>query len=167
MKDELKYILGVDPGNQGALALYEPESKRIELFDMPTRAAGRGKYARDVDGYQLGVLIDSLKIKIACAWVEQVSSRPRQGGMFAFGTSYGRVLGVLEANLIPIRLVPASKWKPALGLRGAEKSMSIALAATMFPSIADQLLRKKDDGRAEALLISYYGSKSAQLTSAT
>lgn len=152
-------FLGVDPGNSGALALFEPEGHEIEIFDMPTLKAKRGKDARDIDGYALGMLVDSLKHRIKRAVVEQVSSRPRQAGQFVFGTGYGRVLGVIESNLIPLTLVPSSKWKPEMGLRGQEKSASIALAKQMFPHIADQLTRAKDDGRAEAVLIAYYGSK--------
>jgi crossover junction endodeoxyribonuclease RuvC len=156
-------ILGVDPGNKGALALFCPETHAVELFDMPVKRAARGKYAQDVDGYELAILVDSLKRRIARAVVEQVQSRPRQAGQFSFGTNYGRVLGVIESNLIPLTLVPSSKWKPAMGLRGADKAKSIALASTMFPSVADQLARAKDDGRAEALLIAYYGANSVQL----
>jgi crossover junction endodeoxyribonuclease RuvC len=103
--------------------------------------------------------VDSLKHRIKRAVVEQVSSRPRQQGQFTFGTGYGRVLGIIESNLIPLTLVPSSKWKPEMGLRGQEKSASIALAKQMFPHIASQLARAKDDGRAEAILIAYYGSK--------
>lgn len=159
MQSESYAVLGVDPGNKGALAMFWPQTHEIELFDMPVKSAARGKFAQDVDGYALAILVDSLKSRIGRAVVEQVQSRPRQSGQFTFGTNYGRVLGVIESNLIPLTLVPSSKWKPALGLRGAEKSDSIALAATMFPHIATQISRAKDDGRAEALLIAFYGSK--------
>lgn len=151
-------ILGVDPGNSGALVLFEPESREIEIFDMPTLKAKRGKDAKDVDGYSLAILVDSIKHRIKRAVVEQVHSRPRQAGQFTFGVGYGRVLGVIESNLIPIILVPSSKWKPEMGLRGADKAASIALAIQMFPHVASKLSRAKDDGRAEALLIAHYGS---------
>lgn len=148
----------MDPGNSGALVLFEPDGHAIEIFDMPTLKAKRGKDAKDIDGYTLAILIDSLKHRIKRAVVEQVQSRPRQSGQFTFGIGYGRVLGVIESNLIPIIHVPSSKWKPEMGLRGQEKSASIALAIQMFPHVASQLSRAKDDGRAEALLIAYYGS---------
>lgn len=160
-RDAPTEILGADPGSSGALALYNPATQAIEVFDMPTKRAARGKTAKDVDGYALGILIDGLKHRVIKAVVEQVSSRPRQGGQFTFGISYGRLLGALEANLIPVTHVPSSKWKPAMGLRGEGKGTSVALAVELFPALAAQLRRAKDDGRAEAALIAYYGAKLA------
>lgn len=150
-------IIGIDPGVSGAVALWDAPSGPY-VFDMPTLAAKRGKTALDVDA---GRLADFLPPRGA-AYVEQVQSRPRQAGQFAFGMNYGRVLGVLEALGIPIVHVPASKWKPAMGLRGADKATSVALAAELFPHLKDQLYGPRGaplDGRAEALLIAYYGSK--------
>jgi len=60
---------------------------------------------------------------------------------------------------IPVQTVPASTWKSDLCLTGPEmtKDDSRKLASTLFDSISSQLTRKKDHGRAEALLIAYWG----------
>lgn len=153
-------IIGIDPGVSGAVALVDASAV---VRDMPTTKASRGKSALDVHGHGLKLLLMSWSLgQSATAYVEQVQSRPRQAGQFAFGMNYGRVLGVLEALGIPIVHVPASKWKPAMGLRGENKATSVALAAQLFPHLKDQLYGPRGaplDGRAEALLIAYYGSK--------
>lgn len=155
----MSLIIGIDPGVSGAVAFVGDCSEWVA--DMPTVAAQRGKSALDVNGPQLFNML-CLYDSVATVYVEQVQSRPRQAGQFAFGVNYGRVLGVLEALGIQIVHVPASKWKPAMGLRGEDKATSVALAAQLFPHLKDQLYGPRGaplDGRAEALLIAYYGSK--------
>lgn len=156
-------IIGIDPGVSGAVAVLGGTYTDL-VIDMPVQVASRGKSALDVRAAELcGWLRPYTYAKHpTVAYVEQVQSRPRQAGQFAFGMNYGRVLGVLEALGIPIVHVPASKWKPAMGLRGADKAASVALAAELFPHLKDQLYGPRGaplDGRAEALLIAYYGSK--------
>lgn len=153
-------IIGIDPGVSGAVATLPLYRDCSTVADMPIKQASRGKAALDVDGQWLATMLDPF-VQFT-AYVEQVQSRPRQAGQFAFGMNYGRVLGVLEALGIPIVHVPASKWKPAMGLRGEDKATSVALAAELFPHLKDQLYGPRGaplDGRAEALLIAYYGSK--------
>ena len=153
-------IIGIDPGVSGAVAFIRDDDTAYVL-DMPTTRSQLGKTALDVNG---SLLFDALFLSDSrdVAYVEQVQSRPRQAGQFAFGVNYGRVLGVLEALGIQIVHVPASKWKPAMGLRGEDKATSVVLAAQLFPHLKDQLYGPRGaplDGRAEALLIAYYGSK--------
>ena len=45
-----------------------------------------------------------------------------------------------------------------MGLRGKPKAASRGMATELFPHIADQFRRVKDDGRAEAALIARYGA---------
>lgn len=151
-------IIGIDPGVSGAVAFIGDGTPYA--LDMPKTRAARGKSAFDVDGLKLATFLASCTNGVA--YVEQVQSRPRQAGQFAFGMNYGRVLGVLEALGIRTVHVPASKWKQAMGLRGEDKATSVALAAELFPHLKDQLYGSRGaglDGRAEALLLAYYGSK--------
>ena len=153
-------VLGIDPGVSGGVAFYIPGTNLADVFDMPVVKAKRGKTAMDVDAEALQLLIVGLRTPNR-AFVEQVQSRPRQGGQFQFGVNYGRVLGVLEAAGIPITHVSASKWKPAMGLRGEGKLMSVKLAEQLFPHLKPKLYGPRGaglDGRAEALLIAYYGA---------
>jgi crossover junction endodeoxyribonuclease RuvC len=154
-------VLGIDPGVHGALAWLDTDTRRIvRVIDMPTVKATRGKSAMDVDGRLFGGWVDAYHPHRAV--VEQVSSRPRQAGQFAFGTNYGRILGVLECLSIPIQHASPQKWKQEMGLRGQDKSMSVRLAVELFPTCARLFHGERGaglDGRAEAALLAYYGGK--------
>lgn len=163
-------VLGIDPGVSGAFAFYEPalppsHADAALVFDMPTLKASRGEQALDVDTKKFMDMVripQGMGIKLSHAVVESVTSRPRQAGQFRFGVNYGRVLGALEAAEIPIVHVSAQRWKQAVGLRGADKAMSVKLAAALFPQMVPHLYGPRGaglDGRAESLLIAYYGSK--------
>jgi crossover junction endodeoxyribonuclease RuvC len=162
-------VLGVDPGIHGAMAWYDTEDRYLFLADIPTVSAKRGKTAKDVDGTELANLLVTKFVnsqEVHTAFVEQVSSRPRQGGQFSFGVNYGRVLGVLEATGIPVVNASPQKWKQAMGLRTQDKGMSVRLAAELFPDYAHNFYGPRGaglDGRAEAALIAYWGSKQKEI----
>ena len=153
------FILGVDPGLGGALALYNvkrPESS--EVFSMPLAKGA-------LDSASLADLVASFTFHHSSihAAVENVHSRPRQAGAFNFGLSTGIIHGVLAAHGIPMTLISPSLWKVKMGLQrgpdepaSATKDRARELAAKLFPHLADQFKRKKDDGRAEALLLAVY-----------
>ena len=84
---------------------------------------------------------------------------PGQGvsSTFHFGESVGVVLGVLGALQMPIRMVTPAKWKKAAGLLGRDKDAARTMAIQHHPEIADQLTRKKDIGRADAVCIARFG----------
>ena len=70
----------------------------------------------------------------------------------------GILKGVIAALEIPYTLVTPQKWKKHFGL-SKEKDHSRLLATRLYPNMADKFIRKKDDGRAEAILIAKYGSE--------
>lgn len=148
--------LGVDPGTHGAIALYAPDLDFAAVEDMGTPNT-KGVSAKFVADLIRNIKTSAGPVTIE-AWVENVGSLPRQAGAFNFGLYTGIVHGALAALGIPFRLVAPIRWKQTLGLRGHDKNMSRKLAAQLFPQLADQLERVKDDGRAEALLIAWYGA---------
>lgn len=152
-------MLGIDPGLSGAFALFTPTTGALVVFDMPTFTLSRGgKAKRDPDATELARLVDAAG-PIAHAFVEQVGAMPGQGvsSVFAFGKVFGLALGILAANFIPLTMVAPVKWKRALGVP-AEKDGARARASQLLPAHAGLWSRRKDDGRAEAALIAYYGS---------
>ena len=153
-----KIILGFDPGQTGAIAAFDGE--RIEaVIDMPTMTRLHGK-GNQVDPYTLATaLIDLCAGREATAVLEAVSAMPGQGvtSTFHFGESVGVVLGVLGALQMPIRMVTPAKWKKAAGLLGRDKDAARTLAIQLHPEVADQLARKKDTGRADAVGIARFG----------
>jgi crossover junction endodeoxyribonuclease RuvC len=76
--------------------------------------------------------------------------------MFAFGESFGLAKGVLAGLKIPTSTVTPGKWKKALQLN-AGKDGSRAKAVQIWPEHAGEFKRVKDDGKAEACLIAYWG----------
>jgi Holliday junction resolvasome RuvABC endonuclease subunit len=143
-------VLGVDPGAvSGAYALIEqvngravpPIADDIPVVDRQVNAAEWSRIVRDLDP--------------DVAVVEQVGSMPKQGvaSTFKFGMGCGLIRGVLAGAGVPIISVTPAKWKKHFSLDSdAEKSR--ALAVRRFPTAP--LARKKDHGRAEALLMALW-----------
>lgn len=150
-----RLTIGVDVGLSGAIAILA-DGDFCDVADMPT--AGRGKAGRQcVNSAQLAAY---LREHVAAhpgasvlAAVEQVGAMPGQGvsSIFRFGQSYGCVLGVLAALRIPVVQVTPQVWKRAHGLIGADKDASRGIAIERYPDAP--LARKRDNGRADAILI--------------
>lgn len=158
-------ILGIDPGLSGALALYWPSSGVVAVRDMPVLETRRSdkRIKRSVDPYELARLIDEWSKDIGLVCLELVGVRPGEGavGAFSFGEGYGLVRGVCCANFLPVETVTPASWKRAMGVKG-DKDESRARASQLFPRSAGLWPRKKDDGRAESLLIAAYGARFLQ-----
>ena len=161
-----RLVIGIDPGQSGAVALLA-DGVPGGFIDMPTMARKAG--GNEIDAVTLAEQLRHAMYgghggAYRVAVLEAVSAMPKQGvtSTFRFGESFGVVKGVLGALRIPLVLVPAATWKRHLGLWGADKDYARTLAITRFPSMAEQLFRKKDVGRADALLIAHW----AELTEA-
>jgi len=151
-------ILGIDPGVNGAAALISETGRFLDVLDMPTVLANKSSNRQMVNAYELakqlrGWLLDSPAGLVAIT--ENVNAMPDQGvaSVFAFGKSYGIVLGVLAALGISTEVVAPSKWKGHYQL-GREKDGSRELAQRMWPDAPLGL--KKHHNRAEALLLARY-----------
>lgn len=154
----LRLTFGIDPGLSGAIATLV-DGEPGPIFDMPTRMVGDWN---EVDGAALAAWIRGIRMQHSGAYVsacvEQVGARPNDGGTsaFRFGESAGRIKAVLEVLGIPYtRAIPAV-WKRRFGLLKTEKDEARLLALRRFPSVAEELKRKKDGGRADALLIALW-----------
>lgn len=151
-------IIGIDPGQTGAIACMEGHNI-IHLHDMPTMGRSHGK-GQEVDPYALtSILMEMKDGKQATVYLEQVSAMPGNGGtsMFHFGESVGVILGVCGALQIPVIRIRPQHWKKQAGILGKDKDAARGLAIQQHPEISDMLTRKKDCGRADAILIAKYG----------
>lgn len=85
--------------------------------------------------------------------VEAVHAMPKQGvsSSFKFGMSYGAALCLAQRFLEQWELVQPRVWKRDMGLT-ADKTDSLNMARQKWPEAP--LKRVKDNGRAEALLLS-------------
>jgi hypothetical protein len=67
----------------------------------------------------------------------------------------------LAAFAVPCVEVTAAEWKPAAGIApGSDKERLRQIALRRWPDQAKHLRRKRDRGRAEAMLIAAYGAGS-------
>lgn len=151
--------IGIDPGQTGAIAICD-DGVIVDVHDMPVMARAHGS-GQEVNTVELAEMLAEVKrfaeVPI-CAKIEAVSAMPGQGGssMFRFGESFGAVKGVVSALGIPYQLITPQRWKKHYGLIGKEKDASRTLAITRFTEIGKKLSRKKDHGRADAVLIAAY-----------
>ena len=150
----MNYVIGVDPGLDGAIALIRGSS--VQVWDCPWVKAKKGREFDVAQMAEIVAVIDSLVAGNAVASViERGIAMPKQ----ASNTTYkqGRGQGIWEGLLaqagFAFELITPQSWKKSMGLSGQPKDASRAKAAALYPSIREQLKRKKDDGRAEAVLI--------------
>lgn len=153
-------VVGIDPGNTGAIALIE-DGKLLWVHDMPTMAVLSGRTKKNRIAPATVAYLLSNATDVDKAYVEEVHAMPKQGvsSSFAFGQGYGIVLGVLAALKFPTEKIRPPVWRKISGVRG-DKSAARHRASELFPEAASQFARAKDDGRAEAALIAYAGYKS-------
>lgn len=151
-------IIGIDPGLTGAVSVINPSGGLVNIFDMPISAKTNGK-GNQINAGELSDFIDSADNKylspITEAVIERVHAMPGQGvtSVFSFGRSLGVVEGILASKDIPIRWVTPQKWKKSFGLIGKDKDAARTLVIEKFPEKRELFKRKKDIGRADAVLI--------------
>lgn len=144
----MKY-LGIDPGFSGAWGMIDHHGNYVACGDMPhdgntiKTSVMFAEISQARDGDDLEVCI------------EAVHAMPKQGvsSTFKFGVSYGCMLALADRLSSPTHLVTPQKWKKDLGL-SRDKEDSLRMARLLFPNAP--LARKKDNGRAEALLLASY-----------
>lgn len=158
MKASRKYIMGVDPGLTGAIALMElSTADLVSVHDIPTLQL---KKKKKIDVYSLVQLLDSMSQDTQVAVVEEVTASPQMGVVSAFNFGFGTGLlhAAIASSFMTIKTIKPSIWKPALGLN-RDKNKSRERAIKLWPKQAHLFARKKDDGRAEAALLAWFGAK--------
>ncbi|XP_047939003.1 Holliday junction resolvase MOC1, chloroplastic [Salvia hispanica] len=159
---DTRWVIGVDPDLSGALAVLKPDNS-AQVYDSPHLKVLVGNRVRKrLDLKSIIQLLQKVDAPIGTtAYIEQSIPYPQDGkqGWWSGGFGYGLWLGVLVASGYSVVPVPASVWKNGFKLTGSRSSKdeSRELATTLFPSMSPLLKRKKDHGRAEALLIAAHG----------
>lgn len=156
-------VLGIDPGLSGGWSVLADDGQIIDAGNFPTRIVKKnGKQSTQLDGRALASQLYSMGA--TDAFVEVVSSRPRQAGQFQFGVNCGLVHGILHAHGTPFEMVAPASWKAVYGIKRMEdetkrdkKNEARQIASDLYPKHADKFARVKDDGVAEATLIALYG----------
>ena len=153
-------IIGIDPGISGSICFFQ-DGEIKDVVEMPTMTEGK-KNKKQVNGSQIFneineriKKIDKKNIKVV---IEQVSAMPGQGvtSMFNFGQSFGVLKGICSAMQLSVYFVRPAKWKKYFNLINSEKDASRTKAIEVFPYISQQLSKKKDANKADAILISSF-----------
>lgn len=153
-------FVGIDPGLSGAVGAIIGD--RAFVWDFPTYKTKIGKSLRTrIDEDQLQALAFRVaRLGPVVAMIERVQGMRDDDGSrhtaYTFGEVTGQIRQSFVAAKVPRASVPPATWKLRLGLRGQPKDASRALACRLFPSSAHLFARRKDDGRAEAVLIAHY-----------
>lgn len=147
-----KYVVGIDPGARGAIAIVDKKTKEVvSLIDMPTEdeeyvsliCTNEDTWRESRDSFDV--------------YLESVHALPRQSTVagFTFGKNVGKAELLSISYNKEVTKVSPQRWKKYFNLN-RDKKESVYLARKLFPSVSDKLLVSKD-GRAEALLLAYYG----------
>ena len=153
-------IIGIDPGISGSICFFQ-DGKIVDVVEMQTMTEGK-KNKKQVNGSQIfneiSEKIEKLDKKEIKVVIEQVSAMPGQGvtSMFNFGQSFGILKGICSAMQLPMYFVRPAKWKKYFNLINSEKDASRTRAIEVFPYFSDQLSRKKDSNKANAILIASF-----------
>jgi crossover junction endodeoxyribonuclease RuvC len=149
-------VLGLDPGVTGAFAMLGDTAL---VGDLPVFAAQHGRSAKvraELDLHSFRGLLAGYEIEHA--FIERVAARPGQGtvSMFRFGEAAGAIYGLVVGFGLPVTFITPQRWQKHHGI-GASPDAARQRAVQLYPVIAPQLARKRDQHRADALLLAVYG----------
>ena len=154
-------VFGIDPGVSGALSIYV-HKKLKEAIDMPTMSEGK-KNKKQINAAQLALEIKKRidGFQDVAVVIEHVTAMPGQGvtSMFNFGQTFGAIKGICAALDLPIFFVRPSKWKKHFELINSSKDSSRTKAIEMYPKLSNQLAKKKDVNKSDAILIARFFSE--------
>lgn len=157
----MNYI-GIDPGLDGGLAYISLDAV---VYSTPTITRTKAKGTkREYNIQAMRELLQRIKnqTSVVTCYLESVHAMPGQGvtSMFSMGQGFGIWQGLLAGLQISFELVTPQRWKGVmLDGTGKDKEASRLTALRMFPILSEDLALKKDEGKAEALLIAAYGKR--------
>ncbi len=169
-------VVGIDPGKEGALALYDSDWESLDVWDLPTykkRIGGAkgtkgSKEREEFDKEALIALFNGFE-RIDLVVLEQVGQRPTSGapgqrraqtGMFEMGRGFGHLEMLIAVKNFRVEPVRPQIWKRAMGAP-AEKKESCYRADQLLPDFKTLWRGPRGggiDGRAEAAMLALYGA---------
>ena len=151
-------VAGIDPGTTGAVAWVDSVGLAA-VVDLPTGPHGIDPVALQEQLQAWGV---------HSVYLEDNRANGRNGSLanFSMGRSEGLIVAAVLCMELPLHRIKPKDWQRRVGLSNVaaadRKEASRMRAREMFPSLKDDLKRKKDHNRAEAVLIAFYGQKESQ-----
>lgn len=180
-------VIGIDPGITGGVAVIE-DGQFNTVYDIPQQDKGKPvrkrnkagvmvtRQKKEIDPWALGEILDEWKTLQPHIFIEQVSAgafgQGRDGeqrtqgvvSAFGFGDSFG-VIRTVCSSIVGrenLHFVRPQEWKKLRGLVGVEKDVARQSALVWYSAATSYLGRKKDIGRADAIMIADYGYHSLQ-----
>lgn len=153
-------VLGIDPGNNGALAFLDTDACTVRLVDMPTFEFETNKKRVMIDAYS--IVVEMQQYPLHHIYMEDVYSSPQMGvvSAFNFGEGKGKIEGIAAALNIPITQVKPTRWKKDMRVP-ADKRAAVQRASQLIPGAAPYFKGPRGgllDGRAEAAILALYGA---------
>lgn len=143
--------LGIDPGVSGAFA-YVDTFVRPTVEFIEVERIGKSAYPN------VRPIVDLLRrTRPTHVILEAVGTRPGQRNNRKLVFVHGALYGMAEALGFKVIHVYPQVWKRHFGLLGTKKDAARLLALKMWPHLAQELKRKKDVDKADALLLAAYG----------
>lgn len=156
MSSAFDWVVGIDPGKSGGVAIGDAETRRVSVFKMPL-------LGDEIDSLSIFRRIQKLgspkKVRVV---VEKVSSMPHQGvtSTFTFGKGCGKILATLEILEVSYRLVLPPAWKKiVLAGTAKDKNAAIEYVARTYPGVplVPPGCKKPHDGIADAVCLMDWG----------
>ena len=157
-----KIIIGIDPGLSGGIAVVALDHTKIHA--MPTQPVRVGTaIKRTLDMAQIIDIFAEFEDTNTEIIIEAQQSMPNQGVTSSYnnGYHYGLLIGMLLTKYNNVKIVRAKTWKqyyPRLQghTRNEQKDIAREIATELSEDNAHEFVLKKDDGKAEALLLAQY-----------
>jgi crossover junction endodeoxyribonuclease RuvC len=157
-------IVGIDCGVHGAIARLDRFMRDgnfvLNIEDMPTLKIKKRKgQPSQIDVPQLARIIDEMTCGADLIVIEQAQMIPGTGQISQVAQqwkNFGLAYGMAASSFRRVELVQPSQWKRALHCP-RDKDGARQRASQLLPQHAGLWKLKKDDGRAEAALLAFYG----------
>lgn len=153
-------VLGCDPGIHGALAVLDSKTGQFNVYDIPvhTLRTTTGKTRSELDLASLVYWITDIAVQIDHVFIEKVATRPGEGSVssFRFGFATGAVHGICSALALPVTQVAPQAWQKTQGVASGPDAARQRVSQ-LYPDSANLVARKKDQHRADAILIARHG----------
>ena len=163
-------FIGIDPGKKGAIGLVHPTNSNLcTAIDIPMRkVSGKGKTkggnVKQLNLYDDNRIWQMFKLLLPYAGrllitLEEGQAHAVDTAVTAFSVGWGTGMWPLFLLSHDFALEPVKPpvWKRAMGLTGKDKEWSRLMAQRLWPNAP--LCRKKDDGRAEAMLLAEWSRR--------
>lgn len=153
---KLRYVIGVDPGQTGAISVLDRDGNLESVVDIP--GFGPEPMAMDIAAlFEAVGTPDEIIVALEEPFAVQLNSSQSS---LTQGVGYGILLGVVGTMGLRHERIKPADWKRELGLpmgkkytSAQKKTNSRIHAARLWPDHAHRWERASQDGRAESALI--------------